>query len=140
MDAGRTAEAKIAMIPRRIMNASHWLGAPAGWKPDKDGDCGHLAIRTRGNPRGGTGWCESAWEPTPAELAELNKGGSIILRVIGWQPPVALYVEKAEHAQEPVEAAMVAPTNPAVCPRCELEVGALTPFCQNKECPMRGPR
>src|ERR1017187_5188741 len=97
------------MIPRRISGAKHWLGAPAGWKPDADGDCGHLAIRIHGDPRRGDGWVESAWEPTPAELEQLNAGGSIILRIIGWQPPVAVYVEKAEHAYEPVHPVEVAP-------------------------------
>ena len=125
------------MIPRRILGAQHWLGAPAGWKPDKDGDCGHLAIRTAGDPRRSTGWCESAWEPTPRELEQLNAGGSVILRVIGWQPPVALYVEKTEHAFEPVEAVRVAPNICSVCPKCELETGPLTRFCQNHSCPMR---
>ena len=125
------------MIPRRIMGASHWLGAPAGWKPDKDGDCGHLAIRTVGDPRHGSGWCESAWEPTPAELEQLNAGGSIILRVVSWQPPVAIYVEKAERAFEPVEEVKVAPSVCQVCPKCELEVGPLTRFCQNRPCAMR---
>ena len=32
---------------------------------------------------------ESAWEPTPDELALLNAGGTVVLRIIGWQPPVA---------------------------------------------------
>ena len=81
------------MLAKRILGANHYLGAPAGWAPEKDGKCGHLAIRTQGNPRHGDGWCESAWEPTPAELEALNAGGSIILRIVGWQPPVALYVE-----------------------------------------------
>lgn len=35
----------------------------------------------------------SAWEPTPADLEALNAGGSVVLRVLGVQPPVALYVE-----------------------------------------------
>lgn len=125
------------MIPRRILNAQHWLGAPAGWKPDTDGDCGHLAIRTNGDPRRGSGWCESAWEPTPAELEQLNAGGSIILRVVGWQPPVALYVEKAEHALEPVHEPEVSPVKVQVCPRCEMEPGPLMRFCQNAGCPMK---
>ena len=126
------------MIPRRITGASHWLGAPAGWKPDKDGDCGHLAIRTTGDPRHGKGWCESAWEPTPAELEQLNAGGSIILRVVSWQPPVAMYVEKAEHAYEPVETIQEQPSALKVCPMCEEAIGPLTlGCCQNKGCPMR---
>lgn len=131
------------MIPRRILNAVHWLGAPLGWKPDSDGDCGHLAIRTSGDPRHGNGWCESAWEPTPAELAQLNAGGSIILRVVGWQPPVALYVERAEFAIEPaanpqpVHEPAVSPEQIQVCPRCEMKAGPLMRFCTNKPCPMQ---
>jgi hypothetical protein len=81
------------MIPRRIRGASHYLGAPVGWRPEKDGDCSHLAIRTHGDPIRGSGWCESAWEPLPDDLELIKAGGSIILRVWGWQPPVALYVE-----------------------------------------------
>lgn len=37
---------------------------------------------------------QSAWEPTPAELELLNKGGSVILTVLaGQMPPVSLSVE-----------------------------------------------
>ena len=88
------------MIAKRISGTTHYLGSPKGWHPDKDGKCGHLAIRTQGEPQRGDGWCESAWEPTPSELAALNAGGSIILRVVGWQPPVALYVELEQTAVE----------------------------------------
>lgn len=38
------------------------------------------------------GCCVSRWEPTPAELAVLNAGGSVELWVQGGQPPVALVV------------------------------------------------
>lgn len=87
------------MIPKRIAGANAYPGAPAGWNPKKDGECGHLAVRVtrRGDQ---IAYCESAWEPTPVELAALNAGGSVVLRVVGWQVPVALYVEPA-----PVEAA-----------------------------------
>lgn len=77
------------MIPMRIAGATAYLGAPKGWKPDDDGKCVHLAVRQVGNV------FESAWEPTPAELALLNAGGSIVLRVVGGQPPVMLVVEPA---------------------------------------------
>lgn len=34
----------------------------------------------------------SAWEPTPAELAALNAGGKVYLRVVGTEhPPVMVY-------------------------------------------------
>lgn len=76
------------MTPLNIRNATRRLGPPAGYE-----NIGHLSIRELGNPAEGSGYCESAWEPTPDELAMLNRGGSVILRVVGWQPPVGLYVE-----------------------------------------------
>ena len=85
------------MIPLRIAGATHFLGAPRGWQPEKNGPCANLAVKAHGDPLAGQGWCESAWEPTPEELAILNSGGRVILRVAGWQPPVALYVEQAPH-------------------------------------------
>jgi hypothetical protein len=71
----------------RIAGATHYLGAPEGWQPDRDGECAHLAVRVAGNV-----W-ESAWEPTPDELAMLNAGGSVLLSVVGGQPPVMLGVQ-----------------------------------------------
>lgn len=90
------------MLPRRITGASLVLGAPAGWKPERDGNCAHLPIRTHGAPERGQGWCESAWEPTPDELLLLNAGGSVVLRVLGWQPPCTIYVEAPEPEETPV--------------------------------------
>lgn len=82
------------MISKRIAGANAYPGAPKGWKPDRDGECGHLAIRvTRDGDR--VVHCESAWEPTPKELELLNAGGQVVLRVCTWQVPVALYVEPA---------------------------------------------
>lgn len=75
------------MIPRRIAGATHNLGAPAGWDPARDGHCGVLPVRAV------DGTCLSAWEPTPDELAILNAGGSVILQVVGSQPPVMLWAE-----------------------------------------------
>lgn len=77
------------MIALRIEGANCWLGAPKGWRPESDGDCHHLAVRAV--EEGTLLICESAWEPTPAELAILNAGGHVVLRVAGGQPPVALY-------------------------------------------------
>lgn len=82
------------MIPRRITRANRWMGAPVGWAPSKDGECSHLAVRM--SMVNGNVYCESAWEPTPDDLALLNAGGSVILRCVGGQLPVALYVEKLQ--------------------------------------------
>lgn len=87
------------MIPKRIAGHNAYPGAPQGWNPEVDGECGHLAVRVTKSGGDQIAYCESAWEPTPAELAMLNAGGQIILRVVGWQVPVALYVEPL--AQEP---------------------------------------
>jgi hypothetical protein len=76
------------MIPRRIVGATHHLAAPEGWDEASQGLCSRLHVRVL--PKN---VCESAWEPTPAELAALNAGASIILGVVGGQPPVMLYVE-----------------------------------------------
>ena len=80
------------MIAKRIAGATHRLGAPSNWT-EGDGKCHALSIRQR------DGCCESAWEPTPAELEMLNAGGSVILRVRGGQLPVFLYVEPFVEAQ-----------------------------------------
>jgi hypothetical protein len=77
------------MMPRRIQNATHSLGAPKDWDKAR-GNCVSLWVRAFPD------FFESAWEPTPDELAALNAGGSVILRVVGGHPPVALYVEPAE--------------------------------------------
>jgi hypothetical protein len=79
-----------AMISKRIANATHYLGAPKDWKPDEHGKCAHLAVRRSGSVY------QSAWEPTPRELAILNAGGSVVLSIVGGQPPVALHVEPAD--------------------------------------------
>jgi hypothetical protein len=88
------------MITKRIAGANAYPGAPKGWRPEKDGQCGHLAVRVTKNGDE-IAWCESAWEPTPRELEMLNAGGQIILRVVGWQVPVALYVESAPADEAP---------------------------------------
>lgn len=81
------------MIAKRIAGWNAAPGAPQGWNPERDGECGALPVRATVNADGTVAMCESAWEPTPAELAALNAGGQVVLRVIGWQVPVALYVE-----------------------------------------------
>lgn len=75
------------MILRRIAGATHNLGAPKDWNPEVDGTCGVLPVRMV------DGVCLSAWEPTPDELVMLNAGGSVILQVVGGQPPVMLWAE-----------------------------------------------
>lgn len=95
------------MLKKVIRGWNAAPGAPANWNPEKDGDCGALPIRywPRDGKLDGSGkriqWCESAWEPTPKELEALNAGGQVVLRVHGWQVPVALYVERYTDEPDP---------------------------------------
>ena len=85
------------MLKKVIAGWNAAPGAPKGWNPARDGDCGVLPIRVSPSAALKTSvpvqMCESAWEPTPAELEMLNAGGQVVLRIMGWQVPVALYVE-----------------------------------------------
>lgn len=92
------------MISRRISGFTRLLGAPIGWRKD-DPAVAQLAVRVsdlnRLDPlRGEMLVYATAWEPTPAELAALNAGGSIILNIVGGQPPVSLHVEDLETGKE----------------------------------------
>jgi hypothetical protein len=84
------------MMPLRIQHATHNAIEPEGWGEQRDGKCGTIAVRAVRDEAGGWGYCETAWEPLPGELAKLNAGGRIILRVCGWQVPVNLYVESLD--------------------------------------------
>ena len=86
------------MITRVIHGWNAAPGAPKDWDPARDGECGALAIRVfppkaLQEPSVRVQYVESAWEPTPQELEWLNQGGSLILRIVGWQVPCAMYVE-----------------------------------------------
>jgi hypothetical protein len=88
------------MIPGRIPGATRFLGAPADWDESRDGICSTLPILDVPG-LGGTNLMYSAWQPTPEELAALNAGSSVLLRVIGTgHPPVWVGV-----AQPPTEEA-----------------------------------
>lgn len=88
------------MIVARIDGCTRALGAPAGWNPERDGYCGTLPIRDEMN--GGVPCMVSAWEPTPAELAALNAGAKVMLRVVGGgHPPVMLWVGEPEWSTSP---------------------------------------
>lgn len=81
------------MLKKIISGWNAAPGAPEGWDPKiHGGECHTLPIRVF-QESNGTIFCESAWEPTPDEVALLLSGGQIVLRVYGWQPAVALYVE-----------------------------------------------
>lgn len=81
------------MIPRRIVGSTHALGAPEAWKVETHGICSTLHVRCEYDR--GLMTVQSAWEPTPDELAALNAGGSVVLSIVGGMPPVMLSVEPA---------------------------------------------
>lgn len=103
------------MLKKAIAGWNAAPGAPADWDPARDGDCGALPIRywPRNTRLDGSAprvrWCESAWEPTPRELEQLLAGGQVVLRVHGWQVPVALYVEARHPHAEPDAQPVLAP-------------------------------
>jgi hypothetical protein len=81
------------MEPSEIAGKTHSLGAPRDWNEDKNGPCARLPVRAI-QIEGGVGMMfESAWKPSPEEIAALQNGGQVILRTYGVQPAVALYVE-----------------------------------------------
>jgi hypothetical protein len=82
-----------------IPGANAAPGAPRDWNPEIHGECGALPIRVHPSEAldGSVPveYVESAWRPDAADLSALLYGGHVVLRVFGWQPPVALYVEPA---------------------------------------------
>lgn len=83
---------KKALIEGAIANP----GAPEGMTEEQ---VGRLPVRLVEYDDGTTA-CESAWKPSKEELDLLFKGGYVILRVLGWQVPVALYVVDKKGATE----------------------------------------
>jgi hypothetical protein len=68
-------------------------GAPRKWDPARDGECGALPIRVTTHADGTVPYCESAWVPSPEDIRHIVAGQPIILHVVGWQIPVAVWVE-----------------------------------------------
>lgn len=86
----------MTVISRRIAGATHNLGAPPNWDRERDGNCGQLWIRQQDD------YVESAWEITPDDIERLKQGRSLIVRIYGWQPPIAIYVDPKESQHEPL--------------------------------------
>lgn len=84
------------MIPRVIIGANAQFGPPDGWDTARDGHCHVINARREDNR------ISTAWEPTPAELAALNAGGSIVLTVVGLLPVFRLAVETPPKEPEDV--------------------------------------
>ncbi len=83
------------MIAVKIKGANKAYGAPAEWNPAKDGDCGVLQVRVEN--RGRHPVMLSCWKPSSAELEALQRGGSVVLGVVGDEhPPVLLMVSEED--------------------------------------------
>ncbi len=78
------------MTPVEIDGFNVIAHEPAGWDPMSDGECGALKIKVSKSLDGNISTCESAWLPSPEELAMLAGGGHVVLRVFGMQVPVML--------------------------------------------------
>ena len=79
------------MIPARIEGCTRVLGAPKGWTPETSGQCRGLPIRDDMN--GDVPVMLSTWELMPDEIAALQAGAKVVLRIVGTgHPPVALWV------------------------------------------------
>lgn len=87
------------MKPLKIKGANANPGAPKDWDEKRDGFCGRLPVRVTERSDGAIDQCESAWQVEPHELKVLQEGGHVVLRVVGWQVPVALYVEPTSEAE-----------------------------------------
>lgn len=76
----------------KVSGANMTLRAPRNWDEDRDGRCYDLPIRAE-VLNGSLAALTSAWKPSPEELARLNAGAPVHLRVIGQShPPVMLEV------------------------------------------------
>lgn len=77
------------MTPTKIAGATHVFRAPKDWDSTTHGECGDLEVKMV------DGMLQSAWVPSPEELAALNEGKAIILTIFAVaQPPVALGVSE----------------------------------------------
>ena len=65
--------------------------APEGWDHEAQGRC--LDVMARVDYA--LGEVSVAWEPTPAELAILNAGGSVVMTAVGGLPPHRVTAEAA---------------------------------------------
>jgi hypothetical protein len=77
------------MIPARISGATRVIGKINGYQglPVRDALI-NCPVNGPDTPN-----METAWIPSPAEIAAINRGAPIILRLLGtMHPPVTLYV------------------------------------------------
>jgi hypothetical protein len=79
------------MLIGHIEGATRKLGRPRGWNEARHGKLATLPIRDE--VVNGVNEMVSAWIPTPDEIARIEAGAPIYLRITGRQhPPVLLSV------------------------------------------------
>lgn len=79
------------MLPLRISNATRILA---------ESQDEYYALAIRDDEIDGINHMTSVWEPTPAELAQLNSGGAVRLTILGQgHPPVMLTTQPAPEAR-----------------------------------------
>lgn len=82
------------MIAKRIRGATVSLDLPSSFDPRPDAVAVRLHVRVTPSRALHGLWCtETAWEPTPAELARLNAGGTVTVKLLSnCQMPMAVGV------------------------------------------------
>lgn len=70
------------MNPGKINGANHIFGDPPGWDHGREGQCGALPVLNTGQQ------LQSAWYPSPDEMAALTLGCPVILSIWGQKHPV----------------------------------------------------
>lgn len=86
------------------MNPTRIEGANCTLAPPKDFELPCLPLQVRMCEYFGECAMLSTWEPSPEELAELNRGGRVLLVVFGERhPAVGLQVQRAEASTDPFE-------------------------------------
>jgi hypothetical protein len=102
------------------------IGAPAGWNPERDGECAALSVHDYVDERGHAGMI-SRWELEPGDLERLRQGAPVHLSVLGKvHPVVSIYLGEAEPERAAVDPALAegAPcTDAAMC--AALAIAAL---------------
>jgi hypothetical protein len=78
-----------------FIGMTHELGKPSSWDEEQHGKCALLPVKMA------DGIATSKWVPTDEELEALNRGGCVVLEVVGGQPAVRLTVQADQH-EEPV--------------------------------------
>jgi hypothetical protein len=84
------------MIPGNVQGATHLFAKPTNWN-EADGTCGDLYVRAETFGESNVVRLVSAWKPSPAELAHLNRGGVIEVGICAKTQPAMCVSVADEH-------------------------------------------